>query len=253
MDDKFLYIANWKMSLTLNESLNYLSSFYDPFVALAAHETTKLIIAPSTEGLFPIAQVIKDSGIELAGQCCASHERGSLTGQTSALSLRELGCTYCIAGHSERRRLAGETDTAVAKQVSCLLSNDIIPIACVGEDDAAYQNKTTLNSLENQLSPIVEVVQQSSNKRTPLCIAYEPHWAIGADKAANNDHIDSVLAWISTYLEKSSLGRPYRLIYGGSVTSQNGARLKEIKHISGFLIGRASLDFQELEKIVHYN
>ncbi len=248
----FLYISNWKMSLSLNEALSFASNYYDEILSLADRENTQMVIAPSAEALFPIAQAIKETSVALSAQCCAEHERGSFTGQISPRSLYELGCSYCIIGHSERRSFNNESDQSVAKQAQTLFDNNIIPIACIGEDKNAYDQGETLSRIEEQLAPIAQAAQSSSHQNTPLCIAYEPVWAIGAQKAADNDHIESVLAWIESYLNELALTRSYRLVYGGSITSHNAARLKSIPQISGFLIGRASLDFQELEKIVHY-
>ncbi len=161
-----------------------------------------------------------------------------------AQSLKEVGCTYCIVGHSEIRRDLQETGADIAQKVERILEQDMQPIICIGESKQEYEAQETFTVLGKQLKLILPILKQSS---APICIAYEPIWSIGTGIIPEAPYLQKVFDWLST----TTKNNPYiRLLYGGSVNDTNAAQLLTLAHVDGFLIGGASLDFQKFQKIV---
>lgn len=252
MKTSHLYIANWKMSFSLNEALSFVSKNYEALLALAKHAPNQIILCPSTEALYPLSQVLKDSNINLGAQDCSEHTRGAFTGQNSIVSLQQMGCSHVIIGHSERRTHNNETNDIITHKADKVLDHNMTPIFCVGETAEEYINGTTLEILNNQLQGLFDLAQKYQYHKPTICIAYEPVWAIGTGKVSSNDHIELVLSWIHEKTHKLAPFVKWKLIYGGSVSSENISTCKAIPLVDGFLMGRTSLSFQELEKIVHY-
>jgi triosephosphate isomerase len=255
MNKNFLFIANWKMYTTFNESIAFITKNHEAFLRLSQQPNTTIVLCPSATAYYPFASIFKESSIEIGAQDCSDHHRGAFTGQISAEDLQSVGCSYCIIGHSERRRLNNESNVAIAQKLTHLLDTDIIPIICIGETEEQNKQNKTLTTLEQQLTECLEVIQQRTAKLTshPIVIAYEPVWAIGSGVIPNTEHLETVFAWLSQHLLKQNIHAQWALTYGGSVTSASAHQLKKIKHLDGFLIGGASLDFQEFEKIVKCN
>ena len=126
-----LVVANWKMEKTYRESVAWVEA-YKPLL-VSCDGRVELALCPSYTSLSTIGALLHDTGIKLGAQNCSEHERGPFTGDVSALSLKELGCTYCIVGHSERRLYHGETDMMIAQKAVILVRSGIIPIVCIGE------------------------------------------------------------------------------------------------------------------------
>lgn len=169
----------------------------------------EVVVCPS----FTLLHMFRD--VPHGGQNMHWEESGAYTGEVSATMLKELGCTYVIIGHSERRQLFGETDETVAKKVTAALAHGLTPIVCV-------------RSVE-------EVTPALIGK--PTVIAYEPVWAIGTGKAATPEHAQEVHAAI-----RAIMGDQIRIIYGGSVSAENAASLMAQPDVNGLLIGGASLN-----------
>ena len=183
---------------------------------------------------------MKDTDIKLGAQDCAPELTGAYTGQVSASSLKELGCDYCIIGHSEQRN--HQSDGIIADKAQVLISQGITPIICVGETHEQREALQTNQVIKNQLESILKL---NMNNLQPI-IAYEPIWAIGTGILPTNTQIIKAIDFIKSCFESTDM----RMIYGGSITSETSEALKEIENLDGFLIGKASTDIQELEKIV---
>ncbi len=250
MRQKFVYVANWKMNSTLNSSLTWVAQNLDELIAIS--NDAQLIICPSDVALYPLDQFLTSTNIKLGAQNCSSHLAGSFTGETSAVSLKEAGCSFCIIGHAEQRKYHQETDSGIAKKFLHLVENNISPIVCIGETQDEYQEKNTLLILEQQLKKIVaacsEIFQTLSN---PIYIAYEPVWAIGTGNIPTKDHLEVVLSWVSQFMRANAPAIQWKLLYGGSTNATNIDYFKNIDLIDGFLIGAASVNFQELKKMIY--
>lgn len=238
-----LYACNWKMYMSVQEEIMLFEQHKEEYAELTTQATIALF--PSYLALPTIAA--SHSLIKLGAQDCSDAPQGAYTGQISAKSLAQLGCTYCIIGHSERRKL-GETSELIAQKMLRLYENNIIPIVCIGENHDQYDAGQADKVIKDQLSPLLDVLKDTHNKS--LIIAYEPVWAIGTNVTPTAQEIQTAFSTIETVVKERASNLSLILLYGGSVKSTNVQEFKKIPHIGGFLIGHASIDFQEFKKTV---
>jgi len=252
MSQHYLYVANWKMRMPFREAMRFATSHYDELVKLTTSNNHKIVLCPSTEILYPLAQMFKETPVQVGAQACSTHSLGAFTGQTSAQSLQEVGCSYCIVGHSEVKKEFLQNDDQIAHICTHLLDYDITPILCIGESEQEHADGQTLKVLERQLAPLIEAITTKTavHPYLTLYIAYEPIWAIGTGKPARADHVEMVLSWLADHIKQKKLSIPCKLLYGGSISPENIDSLKKTSALDGFLIGTASLDFQNFKKIV---
>lgn len=244
---KRLYIANWKMNMHYCAARSFCLDNYTRIIELS--NDAEIIICPSFPVLQEIVSIFNNTSIKVGAQNCCAYQSGPYTGEVSIQSLQELGVSYCIVGHSERRTLFDETNEQIAKKIELLLSAQIIPIFCIGESKEEYENNKTVEILANQLAICAQLFSQAINQQS-IIIAYEPVWSIGTGKIAGHDYLAHIFSWLRSYLAKISPKSNFRLVYGGSVNPENSSELKKIDSLDGFLIGNASTNFQTFEKIV---
>jgi triosephosphate isomerase len=178
-------------------------------------------------------------------QNVSAFANGAYTGEISTAMLRDLGCTYAIVGHSERRQLFGETDAMVATKARKCAEGDVTPIVCVGETEPERNAGITEAVVGRQIDALVDAC-------TPLqlaqCVlAYEPVWAIGTGRTATPEQAQEVHVFIRRRLEAvdASLARRMSVLYGGSIKSSNAAELFAMPDVDGGLVGGASLVMNE--------
>ena len=270
MSNHWLYIANWKSYLSYKQELalfqQNLTELKQLTLELKSRAKT-LVICPSFVTLAQAAELLNPEILELSqktcvdnhlpfmvsdlehgdksyrtieiklgAQNCSSNQLGAYTGEISVDSLQQLGCNYCLVGHFERRKNYHETDLEVITKIKLLIQAQITPIICISE---IQQLITVLDNLDLELS------------NPQIIIAYEPTWAIGTGKTPTNIEIAQFCQAVKTIIEtKFSNLKNYFIIYGGSVTAQNITELRQIPELNGVLIGKASINFQELKKIV---
>lgn len=237
------------MYFSYKQTRHWYQQYSDNLKELARSTGNTIIICPSFENLEFLSTGFKNSTIGLGAQDCSMHNLGAYTGQISAQSLAEIECSYCIIGHSERRHYIHETHDHIAQKLEQLLKNSITPIICIGETKQEYDQGKTNIIIENQLNPIEKIIQKQ-NQSMPLYIAYEPVWSIGTGNVPDISYLETVFSHINTLISSWPNHTSIRLLYGGSVTPQTCKLLKKISSLEGFLIGKASTDFQELKKIV---
>lgn len=225
-----LFVANWKMHKTRDEARAYGTRLAERLAPGAPG--VELVVAPP----FTLLDAARDplGRWALAAQNAASHAQGAFTGEVSARMLAEAGCKYAIVGHSERRRLYGETPAALSEKLARVREAGLLPIYCLGETHEERGDGLTDAVLAAQVETM-----SADPPGASLVVAYEPVWAIGTGVAAT----PADAARSAETLRRLLAGRSdLRLLYGGSVTPANARELMKGSGMDGFLIGGASLD-----------
>jgi triosephosphate isomerase (TIM) len=243
-----LVAGNWKLHNTVAASVALARALRDE---LGPDLPCDVAVAPVFTALHAVAPVLEGSGIALAGQDVHWEDAGAFTGEVSAPLLADVGCTMCLVGHSERRHVFGESDTAVRKKVAALLGHGFAPVLCVGETLEEREAGETLDVVLSQLDTAVAGVDGDAAAR--VVVAYEPVWAIGTGRTASPGDAQEVQAAIRRRLaERFSEARAagIRILYGGSVKPDNAAELLAQPDVDGALVGGASLKVEQFAPIV---
>ncbi len=235
MSRKPLFAANWKMYKTPAQAAEYVASFWAAAEALVPRADIALC-APFID-LETLRVELAPSSVKVGAQDCYWEAEGAFTGEISANMLQTMDVSYCIVGHSERRRLFGETDDMVKRKVSALLACDITPIVCVGESLEEKKQGWTSERVAAQVH--AGLGHLSDEQRARVTIAYEPIWAIGSGLA---DDPENANATIKTIRQTAGGLSDVRILYGGSMNAENAAAFCAQPDIDGGLIGSASLD-----------
>ena len=192
-----------------------------------------------------LAIAVENAGaIKVAAENCNELDSGAYTGEVSVPMLKEVGITYCIIGHSERREYEKETNEIVAKKSVNAIKNSLTPLICVGESLETREAKQHLEFIEKQV--IESVKDVDLNK---AIIAYEPVWAIGTGKVPSLDDIEEINAHIKSVVAKEFGVKDIKVLYGGSVKSSNIDGISKLKSVDGVLVGGASLKGEEFFNI----
>lgn len=242
----FTYIANWKMNVSLQQAKRFYEEHWEDLDNLTATTNSSVVLCPSFVALNIYSTGLPSKNLHLGAQDCSPYTSGPYTGDIDALSLHQLGCTFCIVGHSERRRTHQESNELIAQKVAQLQLQKITPIVCIGESAQEKEAGKTLAILEQQLKPVLTVTAATEGS---LCIAYEPIWAIGSGNTPHLNDLTHTIATVKNYVETYT-HKKIPFLYGGSVTSENISALRTVPLLSGVLIGSASTDFNSLKKIV---
>lgn len=237
---KKIFAANWKLFKTPQETRDFFSTFKD----LANKATGEIVFFPSAISLEAASSSLKGSNIKWGAQNCFAQASGAFTGENSAQVVKDLGGSYILVGHSERRKIFGETDALIAEKVAHLQSLGLTPMLCIGETLEEREGKHTFRVLETQLL----LGLAKADKSKPLVIAYEPVWAIGTGKVASPEQVAETHADVYSILEKMGFAQS-PILYGGSVKPDNAKGLAALPHVSGFLVGGASLDPKSFSEI----
>lgn len=258
-----LVVGNWKMNKTVAEA----SAAVEQFVKhVSAKTTVDVAVCPPHTAISRVRELLRNTHIQVGAQDVFWKESGAFTGQISPPMLYELGCTYCIVGHSETRGRFGklevsenslgyfsETDYTVNLKIRSLIFHSVNPILCVGEtaeERAAGETETVIRS---QLAGALEGIDPS--ELYFLAVAYEPVWAIGTGNTCESGEANRVCGLIRRILGELLDGdvcQEIRVLYGGSVKPENARELFEQPEIDGGLIGGASLDPTSFSRIVMF-
>lgn len=223
--EKKIIVANWKENITVNEAQEWMEKFRYS-ISNQQLAISNVVICPSFVVLPMMAyEVSKLEGVKLGAQDVSKFEEGQYTGEVSAKMLRDF-VSYVIVGHSERRRYFGETNADVNLKVEQCLKYDLTPIVCVSNLEQASMS-------------------QYVNESKKIIFAYEPLFAVGSGKP---DTPENAAAFAKEVEEK--VGSETKVLYGGSVNSQNVSSFVNQLHINGVLVGQSSLDAAEFTKVV---
>jgi triosephosphate isomerase len=239
-----LVAGNWKMN-GLRASASVLSELVAGLAT--APVPAEVLVCPPATLLVPFADLLKGTTVNLGGQCCHASETGAHTGDLSAEMIRDAGATHVIVGHSERRVDHGETDAQVAAQAKAALRAGLVPIICMGENEAAYEQGRTRAVLADQIRGSLP----EELKGRCVTVAYEPIWAIGTGKTAKTSEIVDTHGFIRDTVA-STLGSTTRLriLYGGSVKPSNAGEILHAPGVDGVLVGGASLKASDFLAII---
>ena len=248
--NKFVF-GNWKMNMSFNDIIKFSQEFNHLIKSDKKLNTSKVIfgIAPTYLCLhFAYDKLIKST--QIGAQNCHYENHGAFTSQISYSQLKDFAIKYVILGHSEVRQYLHETDELINKKVLKLLSNEMIPILCIGETLEQYEKGDTVSVLKEQIIKCLKDVNPSDLSN--LIIAYEPIWAIGTGKTPSLEEIENLCSEIRKILE-SSFGKnadKIRILYGGSVNENNADSIFKLKNVDGGLIGGASMKAKSFYNII---
>jgi triosephosphate isomerase (TIM) len=231
-----LIAGNWKMHKTLAEARDLAREIVQ---GVGPQTRAEVVLAPPYTALSAVAAEISGSKVLLAAQDTFWEEKGAFTGAIAPGMLADVGCTYVIVGHSERRQHFGDDDEAVNRKVHAVLAAGLKPIMCVGETLAEREAGKTFAVVETQVLNGLAGFPVSERER--LVIAYEPVWAIGTGKTATPEQAQEVHHLIRQLLADTLGTGEVRILYGGSVTPDNAATLLAEPDLDGALVGGASL------------
>lgn len=243
MKKNILFIANWKMNLSAQETAKLLDGIMG--AAKKNVSRVKTVVSPSFPFLRDTALHIARHHVplELCGQDCFWEQSGAYTGEVSSDMLADIGCTYVLLGHSERRMYLSETDEMIQKKITCIYTakKRITPVLCIGETAQQKKEGRSNDTIYAQLNAALKGVVLKKNQK--LVIAYEPIWAIGTGDPMTADAFGVCVVYIKNIL-RDTLGtevarKQCSVLYGGSVTPQTA-----FTYIStggdGVLVGGAS-------------
>lgn len=225
-----LAIGNWKMNgaLAMVDQLHLIGE-------AAKTITARTVICPPSLYVSPFAMA--HEAVAIGAQDCHMAKSGAHTGDVSAAMIAELGGSFVIVGHSERRADHGESDAQVAAKAQAALDAGLRPIICVGETEAQRDAGDALGVVEKQI-----IGSTAGLRSVAQCIlAYEPVWAIGTGRVPTSDQIAEMFAHIDQVLANLTDGAAMPRLYGGSVKGANAAEIFAISGVDGALVGGASL------------
>ena len=244
---KKIVAGNWKMNKNLQEGV----ALAKELTEVVKNPNCGVIICTPFIHLASVAEIVKDSAIELGAENCADKEKGAYTGEVSAEMVKSTGAQYVILGHSERREYYNETPEILKEKVQLALANGLKVLFCIGETleerEANKQNEVVKAELAGS------VFNLSAEEFKNIVIAYEPIWAIGTGKTATAEQAEEIHAYIRSCVAEvygQEVADDTTILYGGSCKASNAPELFAKPDIDGGLIGGASLKAADFKGII---
>jgi triosephosphate isomerase len=252
---KPLIAGNWKMNLNhleaiaVTQKLSYSLDDKD-------YDAVDVTVLPPFTDIRSVQTLIDGDRLRLTygAQDISPDASGAFTGDISGSMLNKLGCSYVVVGHSERRAIHNESDEIVNKKIKAVLTNEMTPIFCIGEELAIREAGTHVEHVLNQVRAGLKGFHKPELKK--IVFAYEPVWAIGTGKTATPEDAQEVCAAIRAELIKigsEEIAEAARILYGGSVKSANIVEIMKQEDVDGALVGGASLDPEEFARIARFH
>lgn len=248
MTRKKLVVGNWKMNCSRQMVEDYFSAL--KFNENASKEVDIALCIP-TPYLTLAGEKAKSIYISYGAQDVSTQQPGAHTGDVSAQMLADLGCTYVIVGHSERRANHRESNQEICQKIAVTINAGMAPIFCVGESLYERQAEISQRIVLEQINSVFSILTREQQQK--CAIAYEPIWAIGTGLSATPAQAQEIHSVIRTYLNQLSPehANSMKILYGGSVKPDSAKLLFNQKDIDGGLIGGASLIPNDFAAIVN--
>lgn len=244
-----LLLGNWKMNKTVSEAKEFALNAKD-LGKLAKQNKVDMGICVPYIDLAPVKKILKNSLI-VGAENCHELDHGAYTGEVSIPMLLDLGITWCIIGHSERRTYYNETSEACNKKILALLKNNMVPVYCCGESLETYEEGKTKEFVKEQI--IKGFKDVSKEDAIKVVIAYEPIWSIGTGKNASKEIAEDICKFIRKIIKDlydTKTSNKVRILYGGSVKPNNIKEYLYCDNIDGALVGGASLDVNSYKELL---
>lgn len=246
---KKIVAGNWKMNTNIDEAKTLIQEVLSKMPEL--NNSTKVIVAPPFTHLFSVAELLKDSSIELSAQNCHQELKGAYTGEISPSMLEQMGVQYVILGHSERREYFGENEELLLKKIKAALTQNLSVIYCVGEKLDARQDNLQETIVAQQLSVLSQL---SEEEMASVILAYEPVWAIGTGQTATAQQAHDMHTFIRSKVGEyfnQTIADETTILYGGSCNAQNADEIFSMPDVDGGLIGGAALKATDFLAIIN--
>lgn len=246
---RYMVAGNWKMNTTRSEGVALAKALVEG--SRAAAGAIDVLICPPFPYLIPVVDAVSGSHIAVGAQNVYFEAPGAFTGEVSLEMLQDVGATYVLLGHSERRHILGESDELINRKVLAALKKGIRPVLCVGELLEERQQNQTEAVLDRQME--LGLAGVTAEDLANVVIAYEPVWAIGTGLTATPDQANSAHAHLRKWVETrytAEVANSLRILYGGSVKASNAGELLSQPHVDGALVGGASLKAPDFLPII---
>lgn len=243
---KFYYAANWKLNKNPQETYQFIKALKE---LIPGEKTEQVLLFPTAFSLCSAIEANTVSPIELGAQNIYWEDSGAFTGENSAKMLSEMGLSFCLVGHSERRHIFGETDQQINLKIKQLQKHRICPVICLGEVLEERKSGRTEEVITEQL----ELALKTIDYKKEFILAYEPVWAIGTGEVASPEQAEAAHLCLReklTQLFSQEVAEKISILYGGSVKPDNCIEIGQKPNVNGFLIGGASLQLDSFCKII---
>ncbi len=239
--------GNWKMYMTNTEA----TVLVEALKQVVADTSCEVVVCPPFTALSTVAELTEDTKVRVGAQNVFHEEEGAYTGEVSPAMLTDIGVSYVIVGHSERRSIFKEADRCVNKRVRIVLQHGMSPILCVGESLNQRESGETVAFIHSQLEMGLHGVP--AEEMPEVVIAYEPIWAIGTGRTATAEQAGEVCQSIREKIATMytpEIADQVRIVYGGSVKPENAKEILAQPHVDGALVGGASLKADSFAGII---
>lgn len=251
-----LMAGNWKMNLNHQEAVVLVQKLAWTLTDKRHdYKRAEVVVVPPFTDLRSVQTLVDGDRLQVkyAAQDVSTHDSGAYTGEISATMLSKLGCSYVLAGHSERRGYHAETDEVVNAKAHKALEAGMVPIVCVGE---GLDVRKAQQHVEHCLAQVDgSIAGFTAEQVAGLVIAYEPVWAIGTGEVATPEDAQEVCAAIRARIREvhgDEAADAVRVLYGGSVKASNVAGIMAKEDVDGCLVGGASLQVDEFGGICRF-
>lgn len=238
-----LIAGNWKMNHQTKDVETFAAEWKKLTDQKALSGKANLLICPPFPLLSPAKYAFDSLNIAVGAQDCSAQKSGAYTGDVAASLIKDVGASYVIVGHSERRQYHAESSHLIALKAYQALESGLVPIICVGENLEQREQGQAFDVIFQQLS-------ESLTEKGPgdkCVIAYEPIWAIGTGRTASIDDIESMHGFILDKIQNR-----FPVLYGGSVKADNAKEILSLESVGGVLVGGASLEAASFYQIASF-